>query len=622
MKKLAILALAILTSIALRAQWVDDPVNNTFIANSSSDAGEIYVSTDEVSGDTYVQWTQFASNGWAPTLQRVNFAGEPQWGSEGIHPSYHNLATWSQGIAMVATTDNAVVSCFSTEAGNSVALKINADGTYAWGEQGVMLFNGAGGSRTELLAGDDGGVWALATDITNTYLCYINADGTTNPTITISDNGGANCTFALMVPGFDNSVMVVYEKESWAYTYYYEKEIYVVGYTKDGVQIGPETRLMAPQTMGGSYIHYVVPDGVYGGYVFIWHAAIGGVFNTYVFHFDATGFSTISDPNGIAVHSPDPANFYLDAYGTVDPNNHDLLIAYHRTDVQYQAEYDVYVNRITTTGEKVWGDGLLVAGMGTTPVSDVRIDAFEDGSGFSVAFDKGTGTGYYSVLEALGFDMQGNNLWNTEMRSTNANVYAAENSSGYHLGQNLMFWVNSGQGGVYGQNIHPDGTMGPTEVPQPCYAPESFDGKYEYDDETGSFGVDLSWIAPAETPLYYKLYREDANAKEAVVIEIDPEATSYFDEPEIGSYSYQLTAVYEHCESEFALTPDGYDHLSIEVTSVTEHHPAGIVKVLRIYTLNGQQINLTSLEELKPGIYILQGLTQDGGLVTQKIVVD
>ena len=123
---------------------------------------------------------------------------------------------------MVATSDNAVVSCFATEAGHTVAVKINADGTYAWGEQGLTLFGGAGNSRTELLAGDDGGVWALGTDTDfgNLYLCYIEANGTLNPTITISDDNGMLCMFGLLVPN-KNGVFVVYEKEQWAYTYFY-----------------------------------------------------------------------------------------------------------------------------------------------------------------------------------------------------------------------------------------------------------------------------------------------------------------------------------------------------------------------------------------------------------------
>ena len=161
MRKLLLLLTGLFAFIALEAQWVNNPASNTVIANATSDAGEVYTATDPVSGDIYVQWTDGASNGWSPTLQRLNSEGVPQWGNTGIHPNYYALASWSQGIAMAATTDNAVVTCFATADGHPIAIKINADGTYAWGEQGIMLFNGLGESRTELLAGDDGGVDVL-----------------------------------------------------------------------------------------------------------------------------------------------------------------------------------------------------------------------------------------------------------------------------------------------------------------------------------------------------------------------------------------------------------------------------------------------------------------------------
>lgn len=625
MKKIITLIFVMGAFLTINAQWVNDPTNNTFIANTSYDAGEIYLSTDPVSGDTYVQWTQFFANGWAPSIQRLNNAGEPQWGNEGIQPSHqHTLATWSQGMAMTATTDNGVVSCFSTEAGHSVAVKINADGTYAWGEQGIMLFNGAGGSRTELLASDDGGVWALATNITNTYLCYIDADGTTHPTITISDSNGSNCTFGLMVPAPNGNVYVVYEKEQWAYSYYYEKDVRVVGYSKDGTQISDDIQLMAPQTIGGSYIHYVVPDGLGGGYVFIWHSAgMGNTFNTYVFHFNENGASTITDPNGIPVHSIDPYNFYLDAYATVDPVSHDLLIAYQQTDAEFQAECKLYANRITSYGEKLWGDGLLILDNGTTPCGGLRIDAFEYGDGFSVIYHKGINqTGYQSTVEAQGFDMDGTPLWSTQMCNNSYPKTGDKNSTGFHNGQNIVAWVNStngGTGGLYGQNIGQYGEMGPITPPTPpapCDAPTNLQGEYYYSDVM--FGVVISWDAPETLPLHYNLYCE--GTKE--IIEIDAEYTSYFQEKEIGDYIFRLTAVYEDCESDFALTSNGNDYLLIEVTSVPENEYEEIVNVVAIYNINGQIINAKNTNDLSQGMYIVKGISASGKTIIRKVLIN
>ena len=623
MKKLVLFLVGLFALTALQAQWVDNPATNTFIVNSSADAGEVYLSTDEVSGDTYLQFNQMRSNGWVPTLQRLTFEGIPQWGDNGITITSQTFSTWSQGVAMAATNDGGVVSCFSNEAGQCVAIRINADGSFPWGEQGITLFEGQGGSRTELLAGNDGGVWALGADYDNTYLCYIHADGTLNPTITISDDNGKQCMFGLMVPGVYNTVFVVYEKESWAYTYFYEKELFVVGFSPEGGQVAPEAQLMGPYTMGGSYAHYVVPDGANGGYAYMWHAGIGGAFNTYVFHFDEYGNSTISDLNGIPVHSTDPSNYYTGAYGTVDPVTHDLIIAYEQTDSYSQSESRIYMNRITATGERLWGEGILVADNDGANYTEIKVDAFEDGSGFSIIYKKSNS---YSdeVVYAKGYDMEGNQIWAKSISSSSYPRAMCENSTGFHMGQNIVAWVNSSNGSVYGQNIGPDGAMGPIEPPVPptCFPPKNLEGEYVYDMEEQLFGVKLNWIAPETLPLHYNLYRYDNIYKDQVVIEVEADATSYFDECGLGQYTYQLTAVYENCESDFALTPEGEDHVTIEVTGIEENANSRIVNVLNVYNMKGQRITVSDMDELSTGVYIIQGLTEDERLVSQKVMVN
>ena len=620
MKKLVLFLVGLFALTALQAQWVDNPATNTFIVNSSADAGEVYLSTDEVSGDTYLQFNQMRSNGWVPTLQRLTFEGIPQWGDNGITITSQTFSTWSQGVAMAATNDGGVVSCFSNEDGQSVAVRINADGSFPWGEQGITLFGGLGGSRTELLAGNDGGVWALGTDYNNTYLQYVNADGTLRPTITMGD-GEHQYMFGLMVPSVDDRVLVVFEKENWAYTYYYEKSIYVACYTREGEQIGNETLLMLPQTIGGSYCHYVVPDGEGGGYAYIWHPAIGGAFNIYVFHFDVNGISTISDQNGIPVHSSDPSNYYTSAYGTVDPVTHDLIIAYEQTDSYSQSQSRIYMNRITATGERAWGEGMLVADNDGASYSEIKVDAFEDGSGFSIIYKKSNS---YSdeVVNAKGYDMEGNQIWAKSISSSSYSRSMCDNSAGFHMGQNIVAWVNSSNGGVYGQNIGPDGNMGPIEPILTCLPPENLEGDYIYDMDEQVFGVKLSWTAPETLPLHYNLYRYSEIYKDEVIIEVEADVTTYFDESGIGAYTYQLTAVYDNCESDFALTPEGENHVKIEVTGIEENTDSRIVNVLNVYNMTGQRITVNDMNELNTGVYILQGLTSDGRLVNQKVMVN
>ena len=384
MKKLVLFLAGFFAFTALHAQWVDDPVNNTFIANCSNDAGEVYLSTNEETGDTYVQWMQFGPNSWSPTLQRLNAEGVPQWGLDGIHLGYHQFSSYSEGVAMTATADGGVVSCFSVYDGFSYAVKLNADGTYAWGEEGVRLFDGLGFSRTEVIADNDGGVWTLGFDYSRLFAQYVGADGTLSPNIIISAPG-QSCMFGQLTLGKDNQVFVTYEKTSGGM--YTDKEIVVVGYAADGTQVCPESVLMSGSgSFQSTYIHYAIPDGEGGGYVYIWHPGIGSVFNLYVFHFNQNGAPTILNPQGAAVHSPDPAHFYGEGYATVDPITHDIILAYEQTDASTQTQSSVWINRINLDGDALWGDGILVLDNGTSPIHDIRVDAYPDGQGFMVAY--------------------------------------------------------------------------------------------------------------------------------------------------------------------------------------------------------------------------------------------
>ena len=624
MKKLTLLFLTLASLATLKAQWVDDPATNTCIANCADGAAEVYVSTDVSTGDSYVQWHYQGENGWSPWLQRLDADGVPQWPASGIHVTTPDFATWSPGYSMTAV-NGGVVTVFRTLGPHHWAVKINADGSFPWGEHGLMLFDGEGGGRSEVLStyyyDHDDGVWALGTDMDSTFLQYINADGTLCPKTTIKDPA-KKCSNGLLVPAEDG-VFVVYAKQTLQGYTNYNKEIHVAGYNKDGEQIFPETLLFAQQTIGASYVHYAIPDNQGGGYVYQFHNAIGGVYNTYVTHFDKNGTPTITDPNGIAVHSPDYSHFYTNAYATVDPESNDLIIAYLQKDAASQSEHRVYVNRITESGEKPWGDGILVADYTNRSYSDIHVDAIDAVYGFVVTYGTSQGT-----IEAVGYDNEGNQQWNTIMSSTRYNKTISENTTGFYDGQNIVAWVNSDDGGVYGQNIGWDGVLGEVSpLPPPpvpcCYAPENFEGNYLYNEETATYGAMLTWEAPAYSVLHYNLYRENLNDGTTNVIEIDANVTSYFDETAPSTYKYRLTAMYDDFESEFALTPDGEDYIIIEVTSVPENDSENIiVTVLKIYSTNGQVIRKANLSGLSSGVYIVQGLTYTGKLVTKKVVLN
>ena len=618
MKKLSLLFLALGATVMLQAQWVDDPMVNTLVANCDNSSAELLVAPS-LEGGTFVQWTNMSSNGWSPKLQYVNHEGFPQWGMDGIHITTPNLATWSPGYAITVTADGAVVSMFRTADAHHWVVKVNPDGRTPWGTDGMVLFDGEGGGRSELLADKSGGFWALGTDMDNSFLQYVNADGSLMPMATLSIPT-KKCTNGKLIPSSDG-VFVVYAKQTLQGYTNYNKEICLTKYNKNGEQILPETVLLGLQTTGASYIHYAIPDGLGGAYVYQWHNAIGGVYNIYVTHFDGNGTPTITEPNGIPVHSPDPNNFYINAYPTIDPITHDLLLVYRQTEAYSQSQYKIMINRITTTGEKPWGDGILVLDNGTEHFYGLRIDAYELGDGFAMTYHKDIPGANAQTIEAHGFDMDGNMTWSTQVCSNPYSKTGTENSTGFHEGQCVVTWVNAQNGGLYGQNLGYDGSMGEVTppTPLPCNPPTNFEGSGVYHQESLSTWVTLSWTAPETLPLHYNLYC-DGISKE--VIEIGPESTSYFAEalPYLENI-FRLTAVYEHCESEYALTPDGVDYIMItDYDAIPEVENEEIVDVTAIYNIKGQLINTKEINELTPGIYTIIGTTSSGKTIVKKVL--
>lgn len=465
MKKFALLSMVLIAAISLQAQWNIDPVNNTTIANCNSGDCDIYVSTDETSGNTFIQWTGNASNGCSPTLQCVNVSGIPQWGENGIHINSHNFPDMSLGISMVATTDNACVTCFSNYDGECIAIKINADGSFPWGEQGISVFDFPSGSAgcmtTQLIAGTDGGVWALTDDSMSTFVRYINANGNLNPTITISDAEN-RCKAGKMILGIDNMVFVSYQKYADG-SMATNEEIWVEGYHIDGSSATLPTQLMTSTLIDFAYVHDVTPDSKNGGYVtFYYYSFIDNSYDIHIFHFDANGNSTISNPNGASVHLFDPTHNYLNSYATVDPISNDLIITYKKTNPLNEDEDCLYINRITENGERVWDDGILIGDYDGKGYSSKKVDIFPDGSGFMVSFYHGIVEDDEMPLKAMGFDMDGNSIWNTTMSTDLYRITDAKNNSGFHNGQNIIVWIAPSKGKIMGQNINQYGEIGPT----------------------------------------------------------------------------------------------------------------------------------------------------------------
>ena len=179
----------------------------------------------------------------------------------------------------------------------------------------------------------------------------------------------------------------------------------------------------------------------------------------------------------------------------------------------------------------------------------------------------------------------------------------------------------------------------------PCNSPANFTAEYVYENES-DFGVKLRWNSVALiSPEYFHLYRQRDTDEYELIGDIEPEGSYnyYFDDTEIGSYSYMLTAEY-HFDGQICVSEPVY--ASCEVTSITELNVAAKVYPnptkgevtlegeglchVRIVNAFGQTVYNAKVEndqvriDLSPmakGIYMMH-IEAEGGQAVRKIVVE
>ncbi len=170
-----------------------------------------------------------------------------------------------------------------------------------------------------------------------------------------------------------------------------------------------------------------------------------------------------------------------------------------------------------------------------------------------------------------------------------------------------------------------------------CQSPENLSGHYHWQGD--AFGTQLTWSAAAgETEKYY-VYRGTGLNDMEKIAEVDGSELTYFDEVEVGSYYYRLTAKHSYCESQYAMNADQQtDYALIEVTSTAEtsaskidlypnpaHHVLYVhaegVEQIDVFNIMGQRVlsqqsqtddNKLNINGFSPGVYTVRVKTGQG----------
>jgi len=143
---IAITITLLLFTLTSMAQWSTDPaVNNAIIATSGEDAIPKIATCPN--GDTYIASFSNASGNYDVRMQRLNAQGVPQWAANGILVSDNPQDSWLTDWDICADNAGYAILAFPdirNGGANVVAYRISPSGTFAWGDDGIVLSTGDG----------------------------------------------------------------------------------------------------------------------------------------------------------------------------------------------------------------------------------------------------------------------------------------------------------------------------------------------------------------------------------------------------------------------------------------------------------------------------------------------
>lgn len=177
-----------------------------------------------------------------------------------------------------------------------------------------------------------------------------------------------------------------------------------------------------------------------------------------------------------------------------------------------------------------------------------------------------------------------------------------------------------------------------------CLPPTDLAGQYQWTNE--GFGTLLTWSYDGE-PQSFKIYRSTNGLDYEEVGTADKLAREYFDQVEVGTYYYQVTAYRSYCESTPAFGSDDEDYVLINVTSIGEGiekndvfpNPANeslCVNGMRIedvvvYNMTGQVVYRKSCNKedglvintssFAPGVYVISIKSETNGTAVRRFSV-
>lgn len=454
-------AAAIAAASAATAQWPSDPAVNLPVATRSGEQVQPKI-VPAPGGGAYVSWFDNETGGYDPRLQRLDAAGVPQWGDNGVlladlsfsSTQDYGLGIDAAGFGLVAFRDD-------RSSGIQIAVnRVSPDGVPAWGS-GIVLTSTSEFLANEKVVGtSDGNIVAAWFQQNRVEVRKLTPQGKVlwsrsllgpgNVSVFISDLQASD------TPGAEGQVVVTMIRQGGFTT---PRHLFAQKLDADGTPLwgGGVTVFNGGSLQLGNFPQFS-PDGS-GGAVLSWYSSSPSL-QCFVQRILADG-TTLFPANGLAV-STSTARLRTAPSAAIDPATGDLYCFWRETNSS-QGQIGLYGQRFDDAG-RAWGsEGRMLVPLSAQDINWVNT---EFAAGHATVLWQQSGV---ERIFASARDAAGDPIWSDDPATVSSRPGGKSRLAAVAVpsGEILAVWQNGATGvsDIYAQNLLPDGTLGTASRP-------------------------------------------------------------------------------------------------------------------------------------------------------------
>jgi hypothetical protein len=442
------------------AQWSSDPATNLVIDDGAGEQTQPKI-VPHPDGGFYVSWYDSdpagsPAFGYDVRLQRLDAAGHELWAAGGVLIADRGFSsTQDYGLAVDASGDALLAFRDDRAGGVQIAVvKVAAAGTVTWDVQVT--------STTDFLASprvagtSDGEVVVAWTQNSDAKLQRLDSTGSPlwGAGVTLTPGAGSYSPSDLQA-GDAGSVVLAFVHQTGAFgspRHLLAQKLDTAGALQWGA--GHVAVFDGGSLQNGNFPGFR-PDGSGGG-VFAWYEV--SPLQCLAQRVDASG-SEVFAHNGVVV-STDATRVRVSPSVDYNPSSGETFVAWLEQS-SLQDMFGVYAQKLDASGTRQWSStGAVLVAVGATQLGNVRTLAYADGA--QVFWVEGPSFGSQTIV-ASRLDGSGSLIsgpFDAATTSSAKSRLAAESSA---VGFAGLAWADDrvDSGGVYVQDVNPDGTLGP-----------------------------------------------------------------------------------------------------------------------------------------------------------------